>query len=80
MDSAIVVSIIMSFASILLGINAFFLRNLIVKIETASNSSLTNNVRIEIMQKQMEDISKMREDVSALKFAVTTYLTRRNPE
>lgn len=74
MDPSIVVSVILGVASILLGINAFFLRNLVVKIEFASISAITNNVKLEMLQKQMEDISKMREDVAGLKFAITGYL------
>lgn len=77
MDPAVIVSVLLFIASILLGINAFFLRNLVVKLEVTSVSTTTNNVKIEVLEKQMADISRMREDVAGLKIAIMGYLKGR---
>lgn len=80
MDPSIVLTVALSIVSLLLTIIAFFLRNLIVKFETIATSTTTNNVKIEMMGKQMEDISRMREDVAGLKYAITGYLRQMTNE
>lgn len=78
MDPAVIVSVLLFIASILLGINAFFLRNLVVKLEVTSISTTTNNVKIEFLEKQMSEVSRMRDDVGQLKVAIMGYLKGRD--
>lgn len=74
MDPTLVTSTILSVCSVLLGLNLFFLKNLIVKIESSSNLTLNNSVRVELLTKQVEDIARMRSDIEVLRYAVTGYL------
>lgn len=76
MDLSLVSTIIQGVFAALLAINLFFIRNLIVEIKAASISGITNAVKIEMLQKQMEDISHMREDVAGLKYAIMGYIRK----
>lgn len=62
---------ILAMASILLGLNLFFLKNIITKVESSSNISMDNSVRLQLLSKQVEDFVKMRADLEVLRYAIT---------
>lgn len=76
MDLSAISPILMFIGSTLLAINAFFLRNLVVELKSASKTTIENSVKIEMIQKQMESISRMREDVAGLKVAILGHLKK----
>lgn len=71
MDPTVVTATILAMASILLGLNLFFLKNIITKVESSSNISMDNSVRLQLLSKQVEDFVKMRADLEVLRYAIT---------
>lgn len=77
MDPTVVTSTILAICSVLLGLNLFFLKNLITKIEHSSTLSSNNSIRVEMLTKQVDDIGAMRSDIAVLKHAIMRYIDKR---
>lgn len=78
---AFLIKVLIGLSAALLSIIAYFLKNILtkfenilIKIEILSSVSTINNVKLEIFQKQMEDIGKIRADVAALNYAILGYI------
>lgn len=77
MDAVWVNTVLLTICGGLLGITAFFLKNLISKFDVWSEVTLKNTLKIEFLDRQMVEIHAMRQDVSDLKGAILPFIKSR---